>query len=276
LAAIVEAVWTLEAPPAAAVGPPQPVIPDGRAEIIVHFGDAFERWDGGAGAAAHPSVVRQPSVIFAGQLDAPLRLRPTGTVGVLGIRLRPNGAAALCRVPQCELVGETIAAADVSAPLADWLEQVRDAARTPTAAASMVCAGLERLVQRDAIDARVTRAIHLVERQVTGITVAELASAVNLTSRQLERLFAAEVGLSPRTYLRVRRFQAALRALESSHLARSPRPGTDAAHRGGYADQSHFVREFRALAGSTPTAHLMQQAELTGVFRRIEGGPGLY
>jgi AraC-like DNA-binding protein len=260
LRAIVHAVWTLEsdradAPPAS----PEAVIPDGRSEIVVHFGDAFERWDA-------DGVARQPEILIAGQLGGPLRLRPTGRIGRLGVRLTAAGAPALVDVPQYELAGRTVAASEVSDPLAAWLHQVRDAARTPVAAAGIVCAGLARLVRPDAVDARGARAAGLIARWPAPRGVDAIAASVGLTRRQLERLFLRHVGLAPKSLMRIHRVQRALAVLDGRAGAGSPRPGTDTAFACGYADQAHFVREFRALAGSTPGEHLVRRAGLTGVF----------
>ena len=60
-----------------------------------------------------------------------------------------------------------------------------------------------------------------------------------------------------------RRLQRALHALE---LADGASPGAIAALAGGYADQAHFVRECRALTGTTPGAYLLERAQLTGLF----------
>ena len=256
LAGIVEAVWTLEGDVSAG-SVPEPVIPDGRAEIVVHFGDRFERWDDG-----RPGL--QPEVLVAGQLDRPLLLRATGVVAVLGIRLAPGGAPALVGMPQAELRNLTPAASDVCRPLAAWLEHVRDVAASPAEAARVVCDGLARLARPEVIDPRVSHAVRLASRP--GADVDALARAAGVTCRQLERLFARHVGLAPRALLRIRRLQRALAQLERQERAGSPRPGTDAALAGGYADQAHFVREFRAFTGGTPTAHLLRRAALTGVF----------
>lgn len=259
LASILEVIWTLEGPPSGGVSRPEPIIPDGRPELIVHFGDAFERCDAG-------SVERQPMLLYAGQLDRPLALRPTGRVGVLGLRLRPAGASALMSIGQQELVGLTVPVHDVSASLGDWLVQIRESTRSPVEAAALVSVGLERMVRREAIDPRVERAVGLIEGDGYRMSVAALAADVGLTSRQLERVFGRHVGLTPRMLMRIGRLQRALALLESHGHARSARPGTEAAAGGGYADQAHFIRECRALAGSTPSAHLLDRAELTRFF----------
>src|SRR5262245_61303510 len=92
LEATVYCVWTLEGH-ARELADMQPILPDGRPEIVLHLGDPFERIE----TSVAPD--RQPSIIFAGQLVGPLVLRPTGHVAVVGIRLQPHGAAALLDDP---------------------------------------------------------------------------------------------------------------------------------------------------------------------------------
>jgi transcriptional regulator GlxA family with amidase domain len=76
--------------------------------------------------------------------------------------------------------------------------------------------------------------------------VSELARAVDLGERQLERLFDAKVGLSPKALAKVLRFQSFL-----AH-AHEPRPTADLALAHGYTDQSHLARDLRALTDLTP------------------------
>jgi AraC-like DNA-binding protein len=69
--------------------------------------------------------------------------------------------------------------------------------------------------------------------------------------------------LAPKRLARIARFQHALRCLDG---AGSPRAGTDTAAACGYADQSHFIRDFRRLAGCSPGEHLLRLGELTRFF----------
>ncbi|THF87029.1 AraC family transcriptional regulator [Deinococcus sp. KSM4-11] len=82
------------------------------------------------------------------------------------------------------------------------------------------------------------------------IRVATLAETLNVSSRQLERLFAQEVGVNAKTLARLIRFQ------EVSHrLQRDPQqPLALLAYDLNFADQAHLTREFRALAQLTPGA----------------------
>ncbi|MGD1112354.1 MAG: AraC family transcriptional regulator, partial [Mycobacterium sp.] len=71
------------------------------------------------------------------------------------------------------------------------------------------------------------------------IRMAEVRDLAGLSAKRLISLFRCEIGLSPKEYARIRRFQAALRQLGASAAG-----GADIAAEVGYFDQSHFVREF--------------------------------
>jgi AraC-like DNA-binding protein len=74
--------------------------------------------------------------------------------------------------------------------------------------------------------------------------VAAAGRASGRSHRSFVELFRRAVGLTPKRYCRVRRFQRAL-ALPRGSLGAL-------ALAAGYSDQAHFTREFRALAGLTP------------------------
>ena len=258
LAPIVSRVWTLTGD-VREMESAQPVLPDGQPELVLHFGHPFDR------LGVDRRVERQPMVLFAGQLTAQLTLRPTGTIGVLGIRFRPFGAAALLDAPQHELTGSTIGVADIAPDLNGALERVRSATDDPVAAAALVQRILVRTMDSSRVDERVRGAAHAVMRSHGAVDMDDLARLAGMTRRHLERRFLDDVGIPPKRLARIARFQRALRVLEH---ADSLRPGTEAAADCGYADQSHFIRDFRSLAGCSPSEHLLRQAALTRFFIR--------
>jgi AraC-like DNA-binding protein len=250
----VACLWTLDGHPAS-IEAGQPVMPDGRPEIVLHLGEPFER------RAVDGAWQRQPALIFAGQLTEALSLRPTGRAAVLGIRLQPHGAAALMRVPQHQTAGAVIELSALDRGLADGLVEAVSGHALDEAVAA-VTRVLRARLSPAAIDPRLHAVVGLVEQHRGAVSSSRLAAAVNLTPRQLERLFAAGVGLSPKRLARIVRFRHALARMEGSTDAR----GADVAAACGYADQAHFVREFRDIAGYTPGAHVLHRAELTGLF----------
>jgi len=82
-------------------------------------------------------------------------------------------------------------------------------------------------------------------------TVAELARTTGLSSRRLSQLFREQVGVPPKLYCRIQRFQQAIRQLHTG----ADIPWSELALACGYYDQSHFANDFRAFSGLSPTTY---------------------
>lgn len=89
------------------------------------------------------------------------------------------------------------------------------------------------------------------------IAVNEILKELNISERSLERYFKQYVGVSPQKFIRICRFQAAFRQIQSSDYQRL----TDVAYDLGYADQAHFIREFKAFFGTAPLQLHKNQAD---------------
>ena len=84
------------------------------------------------------------------------------------------------------------------------------------------------------------------------MNVGALAKYLDLSERQLERRFSQTVGLSPLSYIRVRRFNEAMRLMKTGGYNRL----TDVAYALNFHDQSHFIREIKSFTGVTPKSLL--------------------
>jgi transcriptional regulator GlxA family with amidase domain len=82
-------------------------------------------------------------------------------------------------------------------------------------------------------------------------TVAALASAMALAPRALQRLFRDYIGVGPKWVVRRFRLQEAAELLETTNAT----VASVAAHL-GYFDQAHFVRDFKAVVGATPSEYV--------------------
>jgi AraC-like DNA-binding protein len=105
------------------------------------------------------------------------------------------------------------------------------------------------------------RAVRLLRQARGSVGVREVASALGVGERRLERAFDRLVGLSPKALGRVLRFRQAVHEIQRS-AGRLPHGWTAVAFGAGYADQSHLIRDFKSLAGVTPARYL---AERSGV-----------
>ena len=252
---VVECIWTLESEPGEAGGQVEPVLPDGCPELVMQFGDGFER------VFPDETRERQSELLFAGQLTNQITLRPTGAVATLGVRFRPGSAAAILHMPQHALRGTTLGVDVLDRRLAGELAAIRDGSRSLGDAVDRIQRYLGARLDSDWLDPRVLAAIGMIRQHHGQVGMDNIARRVEMTRRHLERRFDRTVGISPKRLARIVRFQRAL------HMLQQPAgSGAATALECGYADQPHFIREFNELAGCSPAAHLLRPAQLTGFF----------
>jgi AraC-like DNA-binding protein len=95
----------------------------------------------------------------------------------------------------------------------------------------------------------VDQAMHLFREK--GFSVAECAKSVGVSERRLSQVFREYVGIAPKMWCRIRRFQAAVQTLHKGVDV----PWVELALACGYYDQSHFANDFRAFSGVDPTTY---------------------
>jgi len=101
------------------------------------------------------------------------------------------------------------------------------------------------------LDKRVEKVIQMMREDVRGeLSLSDFAQSVNLSVWRLCHIFKSDVGMPPMRYLRVLRMERAKALLESSFLSVK-----EIAYRVGMNDESHFVRDFKATYGSSPSCY---------------------
>jgi AraC-like DNA-binding protein len=161
----------------------------------------------------------QPRCFLAGQITGPLLLRPIGEARMLGVRFRAHGAGRMLGTPMPETTSRIVDLSDLVPALARDLDGIWDApsAAAQTARADAIFAAWDRRhgrrdrVVEEAV-ARVTSA-RLTPARVP-LDTATLARALGISLRQLERRFQNAVGLGPKHFARMRRFQRVFQAIE--------------------------------------------------------------
>lgn len=253
LAPFVRCIWVFEADADTGEGETQRIVPDGFPELIAHYGDQFHEVD------TNGMAKQQSRLMFAGQLSGPLTLQSGARVGVMGVRFWPAAARALLRLPMNEMTDQRL---DMSAVLGATTSTLIDEVFSALDPAARV-AVMERFLMRRLLNGRaaekfahhnatVTHCVQSLYRSDGEISVDRLAHTANLSSRQLERRFLNEVGISPKLLASIFRFRRVFNFMES------PNPQaarwTTAALSAGYFDQPHMIRDFKRFAGQQPQA----------------------
>ncbi len=254
----VDCFWILAAETAegSAEAEPEIVLPDGKTELIVHFGDDFLKLEGEA-------YVRQARVLMSGQLTERILLRPTGTIGVVAARFKAAGAARFFHIPFEEIVDQVIdfSRYEKATSTAIYDEVARAASHEDRLAAMQTL--LERLLSVESQeDVFVRQACQYITKSEGEYSVQELVKLIGFSERQLERKFKKQVGITPKILSRIMRFQKFLAMTKTSNTLTL----SDAALACGYYDQSHFIRDFTRFSGVTPMHYLNSSHAMSDAF----------
>lgn len=202
-----------------------------------------------------PRTPRWASV--AGLHARPAAIHHTGAQRGIQLSLTTAGCRALLGLPAGAVAGEIVEAGELDAALRHLPEQLAGEPAETGRTRLVVRALVQSLARHDAPEPRaeVGRAL---ARLTRGVSVGAVADEVGYSRRHLGSLVRAETGLGPKALQRVARFEHS-RVL----LGRAAGAGTvslaNLAAASGYADQSHLAREWRALAGLTPSTWLTQE-----------------
>jgi len=172
-----------------------------------------------------------------------------GELRVVTVDFRLGGAFPFLGVPMHSLTDRMVPLEELwgaeAHRLLERLLSCRDDAQSVAIMEQALAARLERaahLELRSAVS--VLKAVRRLVSQRQTVDVAGLATGVGLSQRQLRRLFATAVGVGPKEFLRMLRFNRAIRCLAM--------PGGQLAIEAGYYDQAHLISEFQRLARMTP------------------------
>jgi len=226
----------------AASGAPHRVLPDGCIDVIVHLDEG--------GATELVGTMTSAIVV------------PGGPSEVAAVRFKPGGAFPFLGLAAAELTDLSVPLLEVDGCAIDLRDVVRDERDTaPRVAAELQRRLLARLAASVGVPRPDATVAHAVARLFSESPppMSELARELGWSIQHLRRLFLRHVGISPKELGRVARLQRAVAHLQQ-HRDESL---ASAAAALGYFDQAHMARDFRLLAGASPTT---VRAEASSIF----------
>ncbi|WP_428839441.1 AraC family transcriptional regulator [Amycolatopsis pretoriensis] len=178
--------------------------------------------------------------------------RLEGRVQGLGVRFRPGCFRAFLDAPVSDITDRAVPLADVFGPKAiEAAESVQNAAGDEPMVRAIDNLLIANPVVLSPAARRAAEAVESIARD-PGITrVAQLCADTGLTTRSVQRLFAEHVGCTPKWAIRIYRLNDA-----AQRITTQGEPDyAGLADRLGYSDQSHFIRDFRAVTGAPPAEY---------------------
>ena len=222
------------------------LLPSGAASLVINLEEDEIRNYTGAG---DDELERFPGAVLVGAHSRYTVIDSREQRAVLGVSFLPGGMWPFFDPAADELHNEHASLQDVWGAAGATLRERVLMAPTPQAklnlvAAELLARALRPICRRPEIDFALTRLTFAPHDH----TIARLSEDVGLSARRFTRLFTLEVGLTPKLYARIKRFELVIRQIH-----RTPLDWTTVAQHCGYYDQSHLIHDCKALSGYTPT-----------------------
>ena len=259
LSRYVECFWSLRGNATTAAPISQSIYPDGCMELIFHCADSFNRY------SSRGMWELQPRQFLVGQMKRPVLLQPTGRVDVLGIRFQPAGAYLFLTIPTRDLMGRFVRLDELENPIFRELGvRIWDAATVSERISLLERTLTKQLANAPRSDWIVEAAVEIVLRWRGCVSIGQITAALGISGRQLERKFSVWVGICPKMFCRIIRFQHIFHAVEQQDVRR----WAEVALACNYYDQAHLIKEFKEFSGQTPPSCFVEENSLAHYFTR--------
>jgi AraC-like DNA-binding protein len=177
---------------------------------------------------------------------------------IMGVHFKPGGAFPFLQLPACELHDAHVSLDMLwGAKANDLREQLLDAKAPETRfriLQQFLLAQASRSLARHPAVAWALKELQCVPHTQP---LSDLAAQIGLSPRRFIQMFREEVGLTPKLFCRIQRFQEVVRRIGRGQQI----DWVDVALACGYFDQAHFIHDFRAFSGLNPTTYLAQRGE---------------
>jgi AraC-like DNA-binding protein len=230
-------------------------LPDGSMELVINLHeDTIRVYD-----REHPNQVQNFSGCVLGGAHSEFSIIDTATlVSTIGVHFKAGGAFPFLPLPATELSNEVIDLStlwgDEAVDLREQLLVVDEAERKFHILEQFLLARMGALTFHHPA---VSYALKVFQTMDERRSIAEVTEELGLSQKRFIQVFSEAVGLTPKLFCRVLRFQDVLRRLEKDE----PVDWMDIALDCGYYDQAHFNHDFQAFSGLTPGSYLVQRSE---------------
>lgn len=219
---------------------------------------AFNFYAGQDFQATSNKVIKldKPFYFFGQQTSARFMGSNEKRVHALGVKFKPLGITKLTGINMQYMANNIIGADDVWGREVESLgDEVQSAGSDKRAIDVLEMFLLKKFVQNKLHDRinRVDHALSLIERSHGAINICDLQHESNTSKKTLERAFMNYLGINPKLYSRIIRFNAAKKWIDKSFKNQN---FSRLAYNLDYCDGAHFSAEFKRFSDMTPTEYL--------------------
>lgn len=204
-----------------------------------------------------------PHLFVYGQTTRHTQHSSKGKFSTIGVYFYPNGFQSIFGIDANELTDKSIDIKLLDYTADILIDQLFNAHSNHNRIGILSAYFLKKM-QRNKVSQRLQLLNSIFNIKTNGEmkTVKQIQNNLNISSRTLERLFNQSIGISPKLFLRITRFQSTLSKLRNARFGSL----SEIAFTHNYADQSHFIREFKEFSGLSPKQFNSQTNEIVENF----------
>ncbi|MBM1107823.1 AraC family transcriptional regulator [Aurantibacter crassamenti] len=234
--------------------------PSALCSLVFNLGDAYE--------ISNYKYERNsvPKTFIGGQAIKNYTLHLEGNISMIGAVLKPSALFNFYNIPMYGFTGERIDFLEVEKEMgADIQCRMKKAVNTQKRIAIIEEYFLGRLASTNFATKEIVKAANEIYDKKGHLNVLEFLESVPMSRRNFERKFLNEVGVSPKTYAKIRRFGNTCLLMSGKREVNL----MDVLHEGGYYDQSHFIKDFKYFSGRTPKKYAKTNVELANYIDQV-------
>ncbi|SFD23623.1 AraC-type DNA-binding protein [Chitinophaga sp. CF118] len=241
LQSFVRCFWTLEGNAKPALSQVFGSLVDGRPGLI--FQDA-------AAGTLIMEDKQLPDLFLYGQTTKHTEIMAAGTFRATGVMFHPHALKSVFGMNAAELTNSCIDPDQVSVKKSKGLSMKLAEASSVEEQVKILKSYLQTQIsnKRAHITGIVEYAVSQILTSNGNISLKDLQEDLQITEKSLERKFKDHVGIPPKLFSGICRYQASLHQLRNNQYNKL----SDIAYENDYADQSHFIRSFKKYTGCSP------------------------
>jgi len=215
----------------------------------------------------YPFGDQLPSMFIYGQMSAYRDLKIQGQMALLVVVLRPFALNLLFGMSADELNDGIFLPTDLIG--AEAIPFERKAAKSKSlheVIDTIESFLLERFQKSSGLNHDLLFSLEIINKHEGPIRMENLLKELQVSERQLERLYRRQIGVSPKKFMNVIRFQHFLKIFRDLSAESKL---TTAVYKAGYYDQSHLNNYFKTMTGITPMEYRLNVNKLAINFMRF-------
>lgn len=235
------------------------VIPYGCVQFTFYLGERINSF-----GSNNDSSYKDQAVV-TGQISSFFDVFPQGKIRLITIVFKPFGAKPFFDFPIFEIQNNIIPIKDINNK--EWLDlenRLGDCVDNKSIVSCLENNLLKKLEKNTLFNSyssinneRIMLAINRIDDSKGTINIKDLSSLACLSDKQFNRIFADYVGMNPKNFLRIIRYQSFLLKLQNSNIkATKAVDFLDLVYDCGYYDQSHLINNFKEFTGYTPKEYI--------------------